>query len=196
VQKLWGIMAVCGFVFGVTMVMDSRAVQAEQYTSHEELLMALDALKAQVEQLQMTVEALAQTDRTPCGTGTESQRFVLVENDQAVCDNTTGYVWERSLDTTTRDFEAAIGHCSQRVVNGQTGYRLPTVKQLISLLDYSQSSPALPSGHPFKNVQQGFFWSATTNVAAPPFAWVVRFSFGFVGSFIKSNTGFVWCVRG
>jgi len=133
-----------------------------------------------------------------CGAGTEGQRFVPDDptTPTEYCDNTTGLSWVKTPDSTARPQAAAITHCDtlDNSGNGQT-YRLPEVKELISLVDYSQSSPALPAGHPFMNVQSSVYWSATTSAGNPTGAWVVVFSVGGVGSSFKSDGLFVWCVR-
>src|SRR5207249_2602952 len=119
-------------------------------------------------------------------------------------DRETGLVWERSPLTTTHTWDAARSQCTSRTIGSTTGerrkgWRLPSVHELASLVDPNQSSPALPPGHPFTNVQSSFYWSATSSsstVDVPPGAWGVSFSFGGVGTAAKPNSTFVWCVRG
>jgi len=67
----------------------------------------------------------------------------------AVLDRETGLVWEQSPDTDTRNWFNALVHCYQREVGGRKGWRLSTIEELASLVDTSNSSPALPTGHPF-----------------------------------------------
>ena len=42
-------------------------------------------------------------------------------------------------------------------VGGTKGWRLPSVAELASLVDPANSNPALPTGHPFSNVQSPFY---------------------------------------
>jgi len=45
----------------------------------------------------------------------------------------------------------------------QTDWRLPNRKELLSLIDYGDINPALPSGYPFTNVDPGhWYWSSST----------------------------------
>jgi hypothetical protein len=82
-------------------------------------------------------------------------------------------------------------------VGGTKGWRLPSVVALASLVDPTQSNPALPTGHPFSYFQSTFYWSATTLAVDLPAAWVVSFLNGVVGNGInKNNPGLAWCVRG
>ena len=125
-------------------------------------------------------------------------RFIVLTNlgSAAVLDRETGLVWERSPSTTTgATWFGQSFHCIDLNTGGRTGWRLPTIQELLSLVDRSQSNPALPSGHPF-NVQSSNYWASTTPGNADS-AWVVAFSSGSVGAGDKSSSGgLAWCVRG
>ena len=125
-----------------------------------------------------------------------SERFQLVLGNAAVLDKETGLVWEKSPDTTTRTWANAIAYAYGKNVGDRKGWRLPTVEELASLVDPTQSNPALPSGHPFTNVQSSYYWSATTNASGTSNAWGVNFFEGNGGNGDKSYTFSVWCVRG
>ena len=129
-------------------------------------------------------------------------RFRVLQdfNNAAVLDRETGLVWEQSPDTGTRDWLAAHSFCNDRSVGNRKrkGWRLPTVQELASLVDPTQSFPALPAGHPFSNVQSDFYWSATTYGADPANAWGADFDGIVEGGArftTKTTARFVWCVR-
>lgn len=123
-------------------------------------------------------------------------RFKLVLDGAAALDKETGLVWEKSPDTTTRTWTSAFSYCYQRQVGGRKGWRLPTIEELASLVDTSQSNPALPAGHPFTNVQSNFYWSSTTYASSTSVAWGVDFYSGSVSLSVKGSGYYVWCVRG
>ncbi|MBF8276690.1 MAG: uncharacterized protein HW390_1763 [Candidatus Brocadiaceae bacterium] len=126
-----------------------------------------------------------------------SERFQLVLDNAAVLDKETGLVWEKSPDTTARNWAGAISYAYMKTVGGRKGWRLPTVEELASLVDPTQSNPSLPSGHPFTNVRSDYYWSSTTLAFSTSNAWGVDFSDGGVDGLDKSNDGYyVWCVRG
>ncbi len=126
-----------------------------------------------------------------------ADRFELVLDGAAVLDKETGLVWELSPDTTVLEWNRALSNCIQKDVGGRKGWHLPTVEQLASLVDSTQSDPALPSGNPFStNVQSSWYWSATTSETLTDRAWVVRFYYGGLGTLIKTEDNHVWCVRG
>ena len=134
-------------------------------------------------------------------------RFTILPefNNQAVRDNETGLVWERSPNG-TQAWEDAVRTCWLRQVGGRMGWHLPMIEELATLVDPTipAPGPALPAGHPFQNIQSGglfesAYWSSTTDVRSaflPTQAWEIRFFDGTAGDSGKGGTRHVWCVRG
>lgn len=126
-----------------------------------------------------------------------AERFKLVLDGEGVLDKETGLIWERSPNNATpMKWNEAIIYCYQKSIGNRKGWRLPTVEELASLVDPTQSAPSLPSGHPFNNVATYDYWSATTVVNADSQAWLVGFGSGSVNTDNKQSNLFVWCVRG
>ena len=122
--------------------------------------------------------------------------FPFTINYKAVLDKETGLVWERYPDTTTTTWFNACAHCYKREVGGRKGWRLPTVEELASLIDTTNTNPALPTGHPFSIVQSGHYWSSSTGVDFTGYAWVGFLDDGGVHYNVKGGDCYVWCVRG
>jgi hypothetical protein len=119
----------------------------------------------------------------------------------AVLDKETGLVWERSPDPQPRTWLVAHRFCVDRAVgNGsRKGWRLPTVQELLTLMDPTRDVPFLPPGHPFIGVQSDVYWSATVFGENPALAWGAGFENNltapgarFAG---KDQALLVWCVR-
>ena len=129
-----------------------------------------------------------------------AQRFVLLAsfNNDAIRDDNSGLVWEKSPQIPTATWNGARFTCINKNVGGQKGWRLPSIPELASLIDPSVAhpGPTLPSGHPFHNVQSAGYWSATTSAEDASDAWFVYFGRGFVDHDSKTRTGHAWCVRG
>ena len=128
--------------------------------------------------------------------GCNSDRFTCVLDGQAVRDNETGLVWEQSPDPPSRNWASAISHCATSEVGGRKGWHLPLLEQLASLVDTS-NAPALPTDHPFLNLQVEHYWAASTVADNPTRAWNVFFNtIGDVDNQGKGGPGAAWCVRG
>jgi hypothetical protein len=77
---------------------------------------------------------------------------------------------------------------------GGTG-RLPTVKELLTIVDYSQSSPPLIDPI-FGSIPNTSFWSSSPVAGTPTYAWNVSFGVGNIHSDVMtSNLYVVRCVR-
>lgn len=77
-------------------------------------------------------------------------------------------------------------------------WRLANRAELTSLLDISQS-PALPTGHPFSNVELNYYWTSSYHAffKALGVGWGVHFSAGDVESLSwLLDSAYVWPVRG
>jgi hypothetical protein len=79
---------------------------------------------------------------------------------------------------------------------GQADWRLPNRRELRSLIDYDESFPALPAGHPFRNVRIDYYWTSTTKPSTPEYAWFVFFMNGLLHPDLKSGDNYLWPVRG
>ena len=138
---------------------------------------------------------------TPAWTG---ERFTD-NGDGTVTDNLTALVWLKdSTCLGAQDWANVLSSCND-LANGICGltdgstagqWRLPNVNELHSLIDLTQSNPALPSGHPFIGNLSSGYWSSSTGAGKPDDAWYVYFYDGFVGYYHKKDDAHVRCVRG
>jgi len=131
--------------------------------------------------------------------------------DGTVTDNLTKLIWLKNTNCYgILDWQSAIlaaknlkdGDCSNNpdliLSDGSSpgDWRLPTMKELCTLIDYSRRDPALPIGHMFSNVPKGYHWSTTTLVDYPELAWIVYFESGTTCyENIKNRAGYFWPVR-
>jgi hypothetical protein len=129
--------------------------------------------------------------------------------DGTVTDNLTGLIWLQDAfrNRDDMDWAAALAYCNSLAADGSTltdgsvagDWRLPNVKELQSLIDFSNYDPALPTGHPFSNVQSSYYWSSTTSAYSTGYAWNVSMYYGSVSDYYKasnSSNSYVWPVRG
>lgn len=137
-----------------------------------------------------------QAPATWAQTSPPSERFTLVMGSEAVKDNQTGLIWEQSPDLIHDTWSASVARCQTKSVGGQKGWRAPSVEELKSLIDASQTDPALPEGHPFSNIKSEIYWTATPSKSDDIVAWQVSFFTGEPVTDQKSGTRRIWCVLG
>lgn len=85
--------------------------------------------------------------------------------------------WQHALDFVAGINTGGYSKCGA----GHTDWRLPNVKELRSLIDYSKtgkSTPPLPSEHPFEYVESAPYWSSTTDATASIGAWSIDMTYG------------------
>lgn len=98
-----------------------------------------------------------------------------------------GVTWSGAIDRIKRiNLDNTAGH---------NDWRLPNIRELESLVDDTTHSPAI---HPDAGIEAvaDFYWSSTTSVYDPSYAWALYTSDGYLGVGTKSDPGFcVWPVR-
>lgn len=104
-------------------------------------------------------------------------RFSLVGDDM-VADASTGLTWSRDdVPGGRMDWSAAKTACAAFRLGGHDDWRLPTVRELLTLVDYERHDPAIDTG--FFACQSSWYWTSTPAAASPgDRAWFVYFSYG------------------
>ena len=120
--------------------------------------------------------------------------------DGTVTDNLTWLMWAKNANLDgVKTWADALTYCNALSLGGYSDWRLPNVRELFSLLDFSEHWPALPSSHPFTDVQfwhTDFYWSSTTYPGDTSYAPYVHLLYAKVINDHKANTFYVWPVRG
>ena len=128
-------------------------------------------------------------------------------SDGTVTDELTGLIWMKNADcwgyqtwanalSKVAGLNSGSETCSGYTSGTHTDWRLPTIKELESLVDIGHVSPALPSGHAFVGVQTDDYWSSSTRASNTSYAWYVALSYGYVNYYFKTYSNYVWPVRG
>jgi len=142
-----------------------------------------------------------------------------------VKDNLTGLIWLQNANCTATingidptassnkltwqnamDWSAGLASGTCGLTDGSAAgqWRLPTVKELRSLIHFGYFNPALSNdagtakwvsgaGSSFTTVQSAYYWSATSYSSNDK--WAVLLQLGVVAYNAKTNTYFVWTVR-
>lgn len=126
--------------------------------------------------------------------------FALQDNgDGTVSDLNTGLMWQQDDDGVTRNWQDALAHAEDQTIAGYSDWRLPTNKELQSIVDYTHSPNAvdpedlgpaidtsffgiseLPLGTTLYDPDYGYFWSSTNayhSLVEPEhyYGWYVAF---------------------
>jgi hypothetical protein len=127
-----------------------------------------------------------------------------------VTDNNTGVMWQKEDDGNYYNWYQASGIydstynpslqnvCGSLNLGGHSDWRLPTKKELMTIVDYSipYPGPTINTTY-FPNTKSSHYWSSTTYAYNPSSAWSVYFSYGYVYGGSKHYDGYyVRCVRG
>ena len=88
----------------------------------------------------------------------------------------------------------ALSYCENLSFAGHDDWRLPNVRELQSIVDYSGANPAIA---PVFGAISGYYWSSTTFAGGAVRAWGVSFDVGVVSNVGKDDAGpYVRAVRG
>ena len=92
-----------------------------------------------------------------------------------VYDTRTKLTWQQAVPTTAM-WGNAKTYCSDLSLSG-TGWRLPTVKELQTIVDQSRTNPSIdPNAFPSTGPEG--FWSSSPCAGLPGSAWIVSFDLG------------------
>jgi hypothetical protein len=101
-------------------------------------------------------------------------RFVVLPGG-LVRDTLTKLVWQQQSSTTTMKWAAAQTYCP----SVGTGFRLPTVRELESLVDLAVPAPGPTiDGTAFPDTPGKAFWTSSPYLGSSGYTWYVDFSAG------------------
>jgi hypothetical protein len=147
---------------------------------------------------QMTSFAAGDDGDLQRGTSWPEPRFVD-HGDGTITDKVTRLMWSKDARQIpgTMNWHDAIRSCNNLTIAGYDNWRMPNVRELLSLIDYGAYKPALPENYPFVNVEpSALYWSSTTSMPHSAQAWTVGIMNGNVRRYNKtSNAYHVWAVR-
>ena len=105
-----------------------------------------------------------------------------------------GYTFAQVTSTTSGSFLHNINMERGTGLGGHSDWRLPNIRELMTIVDYSRFSPAIdPAFTPTATVS---YWSSTTAVSDPSQAFGVDFANGNVFPSDKNGRPRVRAVRG
>lgn len=101
---------------------------------------------------------------------------IFIDNeDGTISDLATGLMWQMADDGITKDWEESLNYAEDLSLASYTDWRLPNIKELQSIVDYSKSpsttdTPAIDDLFVLSEIKDpngeknyGFYWSSTTH---------------------------------
>jgi len=122
-------------------------------------------------------------------------------------DCNTGLMWEQADSAAGMDWEAALSYCEARTTGGYSDWRLPSAKELHSIVDYTKApvatgSAAIDTKFSISTITNEagetdwpYFWTSTTHQAENSIVGgaAVYFAFGkSLGYYSASGTNKQW----
>ncbi|MFM2417397.1 MAG: hypothetical protein RL385_2120 [Pseudomonadota bacterium] len=113
--------------------------------------------------------------------------------DNTVRDTSTGLEWQRYVVKHSIGYQEAVEHCALMDLEGAR-YRLPTLKELHTLVDESRVAPATDT-ELFPETPARSFWTQTQVANFGEYTWTVDFQDGSDLWVSAPTTALVRCVR-
>jgi hypothetical protein len=125
-------------------------------------------------------------------------RFEKVLFLSGVLDKETGLVWQSWPQLPPMAWGNAMDSCYVDSTGSRGGWRLPTIAELMSLMEGPGYDRGLPIGHPFSYIHSensSYYWTSTVTGDS---VYIVSFNRTPVNqiTFVpKTQVHYIWCVR-
>ncbi|MEI7482987.1 MAG: DUF1566 domain-containing protein [Elusimicrobiota bacterium] len=134
-----------------------------------------------------------------------SQPNYTDNGDLTITDNRTGLMWKKCSEGLSGDscatgsasqltWSQALTQCVGLTTPVYSDWRLPNIKELMSITNYQNRDPAVDTTY-FPGTPNVYYWSSTSYVPSPDYAWDSYFKIGTGINSPKSNTDHVRCVK-
>lgn len=138
-----------------------------------------------------------------------SQRLVSYfdNGDGTVTDNYTGLMWAKcsygqtlagdscSGGVSSKTWEQALAVTDSSTLAGYSDWRVPNVKELLSLVDYTTNNPAINSSYFPNTATYPDYWTASPRAGSSYYSWTVSFRYGYFDYGSRSYGRFIRLVR-
>ncbi|MFO7687142.1 MAG: DUF1566 domain-containing protein [Desulfobacterales bacterium] len=116
-----------------------------------------------------------------------------------VLDSMTGLTWCRNANLAEFPLDWNAAHDFINEMNGVRAFglsdwRLPSRRELFTLISHEVFNPALPKDHPFENVFSGYYWTCTPCHRLPDQAWYIHLGGGRIYRGMRHGSYMVWPV--
>ncbi len=128
--------------------------------------------------------------------------FIRNNSDQVIIDTSTQIIWlDTDVINTAKDWNTSINNCENLslTINNTTlnNWRIPTINELRTILDYSLSSPAFDTTYFNRDPSNGnerVYFSSTTLTNETSYAICIDFHHGIIESCEKAQSKYYRCI--
>ena len=132
-----------------------------------------------------------------------SYKLQVIGGERLVRDQNTGLFWQqRTMDINEDgfitsadkvDWNDADDHCSNLTLGGKSNWRIPTMVELESIVDYGRNDPAINSI--FSTESESYYWTSSSYNTPRTNRWIIHFEYGYSKS-TTSGSYYLRCVSG
>ena len=112
-------------------------------------------------------------------------------------DDKTGLVWQDNKEMVKNElnYDDGKAYCQKLKLDGFDDWRLPTLREVYTIVDLTRNRPALKHGFEVRISER--FWTVTPNIENPEKeAWLIDMSYGEAEPYRKDRAYYIRCVRG
>jgi len=118
----------------------------------------------------------------------------FIKSENILVDNIQNLMWQDNIEVTyTEDITMGNVYCDELVLNGYIDWKLPSIKQLQTLIDQASKENHLEKK--FEYFENGKYWSSTPNITNKEHYWYVDFKTAKVSNEDKNSVNYIRCVR-
>ncbi|MBF0451375.1 MAG: DUF1566 domain-containing protein [Candidatus Magnetomorum sp.] len=120
---------------------------------------------------------------------------LLINPDNTITDIHTGLMWQRQIASYPQAWEYALENCENLVEAGFDDWRMPTVLELHSIVNYNRISPPAIDPLFFPETMNNLFWTSTPS-QTPGYIYNINFATGISQSQAAQGEHYYRAVRG
>ena len=126
--------------------------------------------------------------------GAQTPLSLTDNGDGTITDNATGLMWMQATADDKMNWPDALAWCENLSLAGYDDWRLPTIKEMESIVDDANEELAINVTY-FPDTMSSNYWASTARAEDPAHAWHVIFSGIKYGYSYKTYTYYVRAVR-
>ncbi len=114
--------------------------------------------------------------------------------DLTVWDQATGLTWQRQDDGVARNHQDAASYCENLTLEGNSDWRLPQRRELLSIADFARAEPTI-NLETFPQTKSESYWTSTVAFDQQHY-WLLNFKRGGADRKSAAEPSLVRCVSG